>query len=156
MFPEFHPRFRASRSLFGLRTVTAFLILGTIFARSLEAGAGEAAAPGRTPSFHGGFLHPAGVDVLGYTVEHRWREGVYPYYTFGLPSFAAAGLAFYAEHDRPGPVVTVGVGLGSIAYASVAYQWRLRERLFLKVGGGYTTGIAYSGLFPVASVEKRY
>lgn len=145
---------RAPRPLFRLRTVAVLLILGTTLSRPL--GAGESASPGRTPSFHGGFLHPAGVDVLGYTVEHRWREGVYPYYTFGVPSFAAAGLAFYAKHDRSGPVVTVGVGLGSIAYGSAAYQWRLRERLFLKVGGGYTTGIAYSGLFPVASVEKRY
>lgn len=115
---------------------------------------GRAAAGGRTASFHGGFFHPSGVDVAGYTVEHRWR-GVYPYYTFGIPSFAAAGVAVYQNHDRHGVVATAGVGIGSIAYASAAYQWKLREGTFLKAGAGYATGIAYSGLFPVASIEWR-
>lgn len=117
---------------------------------------GRAETPStRTASFHGGFFHPSGVDVAGYTVEHRWERGLHAYYTFGIPSFAAAGLSFYQNHEKHGLVATAGLGIGSIGYASLAYQWKFREGTFIKAGAGYATGIAYSGLFPVASIEWR-
>lgn len=110
----------------------------------------------RQASVHAGFLYPNGVDAAGYTVERRIRDTVYGFYTFGLPSLAAAGLSYYADYAGSGLHAAVGVGIGSVLYASVAYQWQLAERHYLKTGGGFTTGIAYTGLYPVLSYEFRF
>lgn len=110
----------------------------------------------RTSSVHAGFLYPAGVDVAGYTAEMRLNGRWYWYYTFGLPSLAATGFSCYADYNGNGPVATAGIGIGSVAYASVVYQLRVANNQFLKVGGGYTTGIAYTGLFPALSYEMRF
>lgn len=110
----------------------------------------------RTASVHAGFLYPAGVDVAGYTAEVSLNGRWYWYYTFGLPSLAASGFSCYADYDGNGPVATAGVGIGSVAYASVVYQLRVARKQFLKLGGGYTTGIAYTGLYPALSYEVRF
>ena len=110
----------------------------------------------RTASVHAGFLYPAGVDVAGYTAEVSLNGRWYWYYTFGFPSLAATGFSCYADYDGNGPVATAGVGVGSVAYASVVYQLRLANDQFLKLGGGYTTGIAYTGLYPALSYEVRF
>lgn len=78
----------------------------------------------RTSSVHAGFLYPAGVDVAGYTAEMRLNSRWYWYYTFGLPSLAATGFSFYADYEGSGPVAIAGIGIGSVAYASVVYRGR--------------------------------
>jgi len=110
----------------------------------------------RTSSVHAGFLYPAGVDLAGYTAEVSLDGRWYWYYTFGFPSLAATGFSCYADYDGNGPVATAGVGIGSIAYASVVYQLRVANNQFFKLGGGYTTGIAYTGLYPALSYEVRF
>lgn len=112
--------------------------------------------PARTSSVHAGFLSPAGVDVAGYTAEVSLNGRWYWFYTFGFPALAATGLSCYADYDGNGPVATAGVGVGSVAYASVVYQLRVAHNQFLKLGGGYTTGIAYTGLYPALSYELRF
>ena len=51
---------------------------------------------------------------------------------------------------------TFGVDIGSIMYGSIAYQWKIQEMDFIKLGAGITTGVAYSGAFPVVSYEHRF
>lgn len=119
-------------------------------------GAAEESAPKeQTSSVHVGFLYPGGVDLAGYSAEHYINDGLYWYYTFGIPALAAAGLSYYSDYNGNGLVAVVGVGIGSIAYAAVAYQLKVGDGHYLKLGGGYTTGIAYSGLFPALSYEMR-
>lgn len=114
------------------------------------------AGEGKTESFHLGALYPNGVDVAGYTVEKEISNNAYLFYTFGLPSVAALGISYYNNYNGDGFTGTVGVGIGSAAYGSLAYQWKLKERDFLKLGAGVTAGIAYSGLYPVLSFEHRF
>lgn len=116
----------------------------------------ESGVKGQTSSVHAGFLYPAGVDVAGYTAEVSLNDQWYWYYTFGFPSLAATGFSRYTDYGGNGLVATSGVGVGSIAYASVAYQLRIVHNQFLKLGGGYTSGIAYTGLYPALSYEVRF
>jgi hypothetical protein len=110
----------------------------------------------RVSSFHLGFLDHNGVDLAGYTVEHKLKNGLYGFYTFGFPSIAAAGISYYFDYRNNGPVATIGVGIGSVMYSSLLYQFRIADRHFVKVGAGYTTGIAYTGIFPALSYEMRF
>ncbi len=79
-----------------------------------------------TASVHAGFLYPNGVDLAGYTVEKSISDNVYYFYTFGFPSLAAAGLCYYADYEGNGLSGTIGVGIGSVLYASLVYQWENR------------------------------
>lgn len=117
---------------------------------------GEPSLRERTASIHAGFLYPNGVDLVGYTAEYRFGDSIYGYYTFGFPSLAAAGVTYYNDYNNNGPAATVGVGIGSVLYSSLVYQLRIDGMHFIKLGGGYTTGIAYSGIFPAASYEFRF
>lgn len=117
---------------------------------------GGTAVPTTTTSVHAGFFHPAGVDLVGYTSEHETDHGFYWYYTFGFPSLAAVGVSLYSEHDGNGPVFTAGVGIGAVAYASLAYQIRAAPGHYFNIGGGYATSIVYNGLYPVLSYEMRF
>ena len=117
---------------------------------------GDAAAPSVTSSVHAGVFYPAGVDLIGYTSEHKTAHGFYWYSTFGFPSLAAVGVSLYLEHDGNGPVATAGVGIGAVAYTSLAYQIRAASGHYVKIGGGYVTSIVYTGLYPVLSYEMRY
>ncbi len=107
-------------------------------------------------SFHFGFLHPNGVDVVGYTVEIKKSRNFYHFYTFGFPSIAATGINYYSNYFENGFNSTVGLGIGSVFYGSVAYQIKIKKVTFLKLGGGYTTGIAYTGFYPVFGCELRF
>lgn len=107
-------------------------------------------------SVHTGFLYPYGVDVAGYTVEHNLSNGFYGYYTFGFPSLAAAGVSYYRDYAGSGFAANVGIGIVSVLHASLVYQFRLADRHFLKLGGGYTATIVYSGLYPALSYEYRF
>ncbi len=109
-----------------------------------------------TASVHAGFLYPNGVDLVGYTVEKSISNNVYYFYTFGLPSLAAAGLCYYADYEGNGLSGTIGVGIGSVLYASVVYQWKIAGKQYLKTGAGFTTGIAYTGAYPALSYEYRF
>jgi len=109
----------------------------------------------RIASVHAGFLYPNGVDIIGYTVEHNLKNNFHGYYTFGFPSLAAVGVTYYSDYNGNGLTATLGVGIGSVFYTSLAYQLRLTERHYLKLGGGYATGIAYTGLYPSLSYEFR-
>ncbi|MDD2898043.1 MAG: hypothetical protein PHI31_04955 [Desulfuromonadaceae bacterium] len=131
--------------------LTAAVIIGLVCRATAEA-----EQPRRTSSVHAGFLYPAGVDVAGYTAEVGLSDHWYWYYTFGFPSLAATGFSCYADYDGNGPVATAGVGIGSVAYASVVYQLRVADNQYLKLGGGYTTGVAYTGLYPALSYEMRF
>jgi hypothetical protein len=117
---------------------------------------GESFSQDRITSVHGGFLYPNGVDVAGYTVEHTISHGFYKYYTFGIPSFAAAGISYNKNYKKNGVVATVGVGIGSAGYASIVYQRLFHEKHIIKLGVGYTTGVAYTGVYPAISYEYRF
>lgn len=136
--------------------VAAVLLSCLALTGTVTAAQADPAPQGRTASFHAGLLYPNGVDVAGYTVERELRPGVYRYYTFGVPSLAAAGVAYYGNYGGNGVTATAGVGIGSVMYASLAYQIRVGEAHFVKLGGGVTTGIAYTGAYPVLSYEFRY
>lgn len=108
-------------------------------------------------SLHIGFLHPNGVDVFGYSSEKRINNTLYRFYTFGLPSIAAIGINYYASgYGQNGFNATIGAGIGSVAYLSLAYRWRLDATSNLKLGAGYTAGVAYSGAYPVLSYEHQF
>lgn len=117
---------------------------------------GETAPPGRTTSLHAGFLDPNGVDVIGYSAERDLGNKFYHFYTFGFPSLAATGISYYCNYNGSGLAATVGVGIGSVAYTSLVYQLHFAERHVIKLGGGYTTGVAYTGLYPALSYELRF
>lgn len=107
-------------------------------------------------SLHIGFLHPNGVDLVGYSREKPLNDNVYRFYTFGLPSIAAMGINYYANgYGRNGLNATIGVGIGSVAYVSLAYQWKLDANSNLKLGAGYTAGVAYSGVYPALAYEHQ-
>ena len=114
------------------------------------------AADEEVRSYHVGLLHPNGVDVAGYSIEKRIGDKVYRFYNFGFPSLAAVGLSYYGNFRGNGPTGTVGVGIGSVLYGSLAYQWRLEEMDYLKLGAGLTAGVAYSGVYPVLAYEHRF
>ena len=107
-------------------------------------------------STHLGVLYPNGVDVAGYTVERRIDAGLYRFYTFGFPALAAMGIGYYRNFAEDGLTSTVGVGVGSVLYGSVAYQWRVGKARYVKLGAGVTFGVAYGGAYPVISYEYRF
>jgi hypothetical protein len=107
-------------------------------------------------SFHLGLVHPAGVDVVGYSVEKKFSNGLYSFYTFGFPALAAMGFTYYEQYGGNGLTATAGVGIGFILYGSAAYQWRIGQQHFLKFGAGLGTGVSYNGAFPVLSYEYRF
>lgn len=41
-------------------------------------------------------------------------------------------------------------------YASLAFQWKIHMMDYLKLGAGLTTGVAYTGVYPVLSYEHRF
>lgn len=108
-------------------------------------------------SIHAGFLYPNGVDIVGYTTEKKLDDynKIFRFYTFGLPSIAAAGLAYYENFVGNGFIFTAGVGVGSVFYSSAAYQLRLDKNQYLKFGAGLAAGVAYTGIYPALSYEYR-
>lgn len=123
---------------------------------AMTATAAESSLSKRASSAHAGFFYPNGVDIAGYTVENALSHNFYGYYTFGVPSFAAAGVSYYHDYEGHGLTATLGVGIGSVLYTSIAYQLQLAGQHYLKLGGGYTTGVAYSGLYPALAYEYRF
>lgn len=117
---------------------------------------GDTSPQDRTASFHVGFLYPNGVDLAGFSVEHELNHSIYWYYTFGLPSIAAAGVTYYSNFTDNGPAATIGIGIGSVMYSSLVYQLQVADKQFIKLGVGYTTGIAYTGVYPALSYEYRF
>jgi len=109
-------------------------------------------------SYHLGVLYPAGADIAGYTVEHKIKDKLYRFYTFGFPAVASVGLAYYENYEGNGFVTSAGVGLGylSMVHGSVAYQWKVEETDYLKLGAGFATSLVYNGAFPVLSYEHRF
>jgi hypothetical protein len=107
-------------------------------------------------SIHLGFMYPNGVDIAGYTVEKKFSNELYSFYTFGVPSFAAVGVTYNKNYKGNGVTGSFGVGIGSIMYGSFAYQWQIGKSDYLKLGAGLTTGVAYSGGFPALSYEHRF
>ena len=85
---------------------------------------GHAQADDSIRSMHLGLLYPNGVDVAGYSVEKKISADVYRFYTFGFPSLAAVGLSYYRKYGGDGLTSAVGVGIGSVLYGSIAYQWQ--------------------------------
>ena len=139
--------------LFILKSImTAGLIIFVLAADTR----GDSDRKEKEESFHAGFLYNNGVDVAGYTVEHKLKNRLYGYYTFGLPSLAAAGICYYSDYNHNGFAATLGVGIGSVLYSSLVYQIRIASEHFIKLGAGYTTGIAYTGVFPALSYEIRF
>lgn len=116
----------------------------------------DTSSQNRTTSIHAGLFYPNGVDFAGYTVEQKIVDNIYGYYTFGFPSFAAVGFAYYNNYYYSGPLATAGFGIGPGFHVSLSYQIRIVEQHFAKLGVGYTTGISYNGAFPVVSYEFRF
>jgi len=110
----------------------------------------------RVQSVHLGLVHPAGVDAVGYSVEGKFSNDLYSFYTFGYPALAAMGFTYYEQYGGNGLTATAGVGIGFILYGSVAYQWRIGQQHFFKFGAGLGTGVSYNGAFPVLSYEYRF
>jgi hypothetical protein len=107
-------------------------------------------------SAHLGFVHPEGVDLAGYSVETKLGNNVYSFYTFGIPSIAALGLSYYEQYNGNGFFASAGAGIGFVLYGSVAYQWKIEQQHFFKLGAGLAAGVAYSGAIPVMSYEYRF
>ena len=107
-------------------------------------------------SVHFGAMYPNGVDFVGYTVEAKIKSNTYRFYTFGFPSIAAAGLSYYENYEGNGMAAALGVGIGSVMYGSIAYQWQIASTQFVKLGAGLTASIIYSGVYPVLSYEHRF
>jgi len=132
------------------------VIGGAVAGLALHAACVAAAGtPHKAASFHAGLFHPNGVDLFGYSVEERTPQGLYWYYTLGFPSIAAIGLSSYGDYRAAGPFITGGIGIGSILYGSLGYQWPLGGNQYLKAGAGLTTGINYEGAFPALVYERR-
>jgi len=66
------------------------------------------------------------------------------------------GLGYHEEHGGSGISATAGVGIGFVLYGSVAYQWKIEQLHYLKLGAGLASGVAYTGVFPVLSYEYRF
>ncbi len=128
--------------------------IGCILA--LEPFAYSRAEEANTQSYHLGAFHPNGVDLAGYGVESKIQTNFYYFYTFGFPSLAATGIAYYQDHEGNGWAANVGVGIGSVLYGAIDYQWRIKEADFVKVGVGLTASIVYSGFYPVLSYEHSF
>ena len=107
-------------------------------------------------SMHVGVMHPSGVDVVGYTFEQRLDDHLYAFCTFGFPSLAAVGVGYYENYHGNGFVGNAGIGIGSVLYGSMAYQVRLQQEQYIKIGAGYTASIIYSGVYPVFGYEYRF
>jgi hypothetical protein len=110
----------------------------------------------RISSIHVGFLYHNGVDIVDYSVEHKLKSRLYYFYTFGFPSLAATGISYYRDYHHNGIVGTIGVGIGSVAYSSILYQLQLAAKHYIKMGVGYTAGVAYTGIYPAVSYEMRF
>lgn len=118
---------------------------------------GQAVASNETiASFHYGVFHPNGLDIFGYSVEEKIAEGIYKFYTFGVPSFTAIGITYYQNYAGNGITTTASVGLGTLFNASAAYQFKINATNYFKIGAGFTSNIAYNGFFPVLSYEQRF
>ena len=111
-----------------------------------------------TRSYHLGFMYPNGADIAGYTHEHQINDKLYRFYTFGFPAVASIGLAYYANYEGNGFASSIGVGLGylSMIHGSIAYQWKIEEADYVKLGAGIATSLVYNGAFPVLSYEHRF
>ena len=107
-------------------------------------------------SYHLGIMHPNGVDIVGYTVEIPQTRNVYRYYNFGFPSLAAVGISYYENYNGNGLTSTLGIGVGSVLYGSIAYQFSIENIQYLKIGAGFTASIIYSGVYPVLAYEYRF
>lgn len=111
-------------------------------------------------SFHFGLMHPNGVDLAGYSVEKKfsndYSSNIYSFYNFGFPSLAATGLSFYENRNGNGLTATAGIGIGFIMYGSAAYQIKIDNNQYIKLGLGLGAGIVHSGLFTVISYEHRF
>jgi hypothetical protein len=114
------------------------------------------ASEGSAKSFHVGIFHPSGVDLIGFTVENKIANEIYWYYTFGIPSLAAIGACYYSNYPGNSFTSTLGVGIGSLMYGSIAYQIQIIRMHYLKFGAGLTASIVYSGVYPVFSYEYRF
>jgi len=113
---------------------------------------------GNIRSYHLGFMYPNGADIAGYTVERKIKDNLYRFYTFGFPAVASIGVAYYANYEGNGFASSFGVGLGylSMVHGSIAYQWKMEEADYVKLGVGIATSLVYNGAFPVLSYEHRF
>ena len=103
-------------------------------------------------SFHVGVWHPNGIDLIGYSVERHMDNELYWYYTIGVPSVLAIGITHYSNRDGNGLTGTLGAGLGYSLYAAIAYQVKLGNKNFLKLGVASTLATYY----PFAPSEESY
>jgi len=94
--------------------------------------------------------------MAAYSVEKRISTNVFRFYTFVIPSLAAVGISYYRNYGGDGLTSTVGVGIGTVLYGSVAHQWQMVKSRYLKQGAGVTSGVAYSGVYPVLQYEYRF
>lgn len=138
-----------------MKSVLIKWLLGSV-AGLVSLSSGYAQGGESIKSMHLGLLYPNGVDAAGYTAERQISTDAYRFYTFGFPSLAAIGLSYYGDFGGDGFTGAVGVGIGSVLYGSVAYQWQADASHYWKLGAGVTAGVAYSGVYPVLSYEYRF
>ena len=77
-------------------------------------------------------MHPSGVDFIGFTNEEYIQNNIYSFYTFGFPSLAATGFNYYENYSENGLNATIGIGIGSVLFTSIAYQWNIGTTSYLK------------------------
>jgi hypothetical protein len=111
--------------------MTGGMMLGLALTAACAAGDGT---PHKVSSFHAGLFRPDGVDLIGYSVEERTHQGMYWYYAPGFPPSAAIGLSYHGDYRASGPFITGGIGIGSILYGSLGYQWPLGDNQYIRAG----------------------
>ena len=107
-------------------------------------------------SYHYGLFHPNGLDVYGYSVETKISEGIYRFYSLGIPSGAAIGISYYQNYEGDGISATASAGLATLFAFTLAYQIHLDGNNYIKLGAGYTENLVYAGPFSVISYEQRF
>lgn len=102
-------------------------------------------------STHFGVFSSTGADLAGYRKTLAIGEGLYSYYSFGLPSMVSVGFSFYENYHDNGIVLTAGHGVGTLMNLSVSYQIKIDQRHYLELGIGYGILFEGKGLIPVVS-----
>ncbi len=137
-----------------MHVISKWLLMCTLLLFSI---AQASAADDTVRSFHFGVLHPNGASFFGYSVETRMDRNLYWFYTFGLPTVAAIGISYYSNYEGNGVTGTLGTSLGSYIYGSIAYQVKLGNGNFLKLGAGVSNGFSYDASeHPVIAYEHRF
>lgn len=87
--------------------------------------------------FEVGALTADGINIVNYSLVHRWGD-LFGFVSFGLPLLAGnAGLGISASGTGHGLNVRLGMFTPYVIYTSLTYNWQLSEKWELEAGWGY-------------------